>query len=119
MSVTTILLPIFVHVAFVFMLMFRDWRPGQSVNERGVIWQDELAVAVLFYVLTICAWQTRRADILFVILASIFVALRIIGGLGYGPANPPSQRNILLVASVFLLAVMWAIYAIRILLALG
>jgi len=119
MSVTTILLPIFVHVAFVFMLMFRDWRPGPSVNERAGAWRDELAIAVLFYVLTICAWQTRRADILFVVLAAIFVALRIIGGLWYGPTHPPSQRNILLIASVFLLAVMWAIYAIRILLALG
>jgi hypothetical protein len=118
MSVTTILLPIFVHVAFVFMLMFRDWRAAPSVNERAGTWREEIAVAVLFYVLTICAWQTRRADILFLVLASIFVALRIIGGLGYDPASAPSQRNILL-ASVVLLAVMWAIYAIRILLELG
>jgi hypothetical protein len=124
MSVSTILLPVFVHVAFVFVLIFRDWRAAPPANERAETWRaetwrDELALAVLFYVLTICAWQTRLADILFLMLASIFVALRIIGGLGYGPTNRPSQRNALLLASVILLAVMWAIYAIRLLLALG
>jgi hypothetical protein len=64
--------------------MFRDWRPEPSVNERRVIWHDELAVAVLFYVLTICTWQTRRADLIFVVLALIFLVLRIIGGWGMG-----------------------------------
>jgi hypothetical protein len=119
MSVSTILLPVLVHVAFVFVLVFQDWRAGPPANERTAIWRDELALAVLFYVLTICAWQTRLADILFLVLASIFVALRIIGGFEYGPANRPSQRNGLLLASVILLAVMWAIYAIRLLLGLG
>jgi hypothetical protein len=119
MSVSTILLPIFVHVAFVFVLIFRDWRPATPTNERAGIWRDELALAVLFYVLTICAWQTRRADILFLVLAAIFVALRIIGGIGYGMTDTTSQRNGLLLASVILLAAMWAIYAVRILLALG
>jgi hypothetical protein len=117
MSVTTILLPIFAHVAFVFVLIFRDWRSVTPGGERAGIWRDELALAVLFYVLTICAWQTRLADILFLVLASIFVALRIIGGIGM--MNRTSQRNGLLLASVILLAVMWAIYAVRILLALG
>jgi hypothetical protein len=119
MSVSTILLPVFVHVAFVFVLMFRDWRAAPPANERTGVWRDELAIAVLFYVLTICAWQTRLADILFLVLASIFIALRIIGALGSGPANRPAQRNGLLLASVILLAVMWAIYAVRLLLALG
>ena len=119
MSVSTILLPIFAHVAFVFVLMFRDWRSATPGSERAGIWRDELALAVLFYVLTICAWQTRRADILFVVLASIFVALRIIGGIGYGMMTRASQRNGILLASVILLAVMWAIYAVRLLLALG
>ena len=105
MSVSTILLPIFAHVAFVFVLMFRDWRSVTPGSERAGIWRDELALAVLFYVLTICAWQTRRADILFLVLASIFVALRIIGGIGYG-MNRTSQRNGLLLASVILLAAM-------------
>ena len=119
MSVSTILLPIFAHVAFVFALMFRDWRSATSANESAGFWRDEVALAVLFYVLTICAWQTRLADILFLVLASIFVALRIIGGIGYGMMNRTSQRNGLLLASVILLAVMWAIYAVRLLLALG
>ena len=119
MSVSTILLPIFAHVAFVFVLMFRDWRSATPGSERAGIWRDELALAVLFYVLTICAWQTRRADILFIVLASIFVVLRIVGGIGYGMVNRTSQRDGLLLASVILLAVMWAIYEVGILLGLG
>jgi hypothetical protein len=63
--------------------------------------------------------QKLCAGHLFLVLASIFIALRIIGGLEYGPTNRPSQRNGLLLASVILLAVMWAIYAVRLLLALG
>jgi hypothetical protein len=83
MSVSTILLPVFAHVAFVFVLMFRHCRSATPGNESAGIWRDELALAVLFYVLTIGAWQTRLADILFLVLASIFVALRIIGaGIG-------------------------------------
>src|SRR5262245_5122127 len=106
MSVSTILLPIFAHVAFVFVLMFQDWRSATPGSDSAGNWRDELALAVLFYVLTICAWQTRHADILFVVMASIFVALRIIGGIGYGMMTRTSQRSGLLLASVILLAVM-------------
>jgi hypothetical protein len=115
MSVSTILLPMFVHVAFVFVLIFRNFGAASSANDRAGVWRDELAIAVLFYVLTICAWQTRLADILFLVLAAIFVALRIIGGLGYGP----SHRNGIPLASLAVLAAMWAIYAVRLLLGLG
>jgi hypothetical protein len=118
MSVSTILLPVFVHVAFVFVLIFRDFGAASSASGRTGLWRDELAIAVLFYTLTICAWQTRLADILFLVLAAIFVALRI-GGLGYGSTNGPSHRNGLLLASVAVLAAMWAIYAVRLLLGLG
>jgi|SRR5690348_15442107 hypothetical protein len=91
MSVTTILLPIFVHVAFVFMLMFRDWRAAPSVNEHGGAWREEIAVAVLFYVLTICAWQTRRADILFLVLASS--SSRCGSSEGWGMGQQIRQHN--------------------------
>jgi hypothetical protein len=119
MSVSTILLPIFAHVAFVFALMFWDWRSATSANQSTGLWREEVSLGALFYVLTICAWQTRLADILFLMLASIFVALRIIGGIGRGTMNRTSQRNGLPLASVILLALMWAIYAVRLLLGLG
>ena len=119
MSVRMILLPVFVHVAFVFVLLLWDWRGAPAAAERAAGWRDELALPVLFYVLTICAWQTRFADILFVVLAWVFVVLRIAGRLGYGPPDRSSQGNALLLGSAILLAVMWAIYAVRLLLALG
>jgi hypothetical protein len=117
MSVSAILLPVFAHVAFVFALIFSDLRAPRA-NERAGIGREELALAVLFYVLTICAWQTRRADILFIVMASVFVALRIIGGLGYGMSESLSRKRVLL-ASVVLMAIMWVIYAGRLLLGLG
>jgi hypothetical protein len=98
--------------------MFWDLRATSRANDRADAWRDELALAVLFYVLTICAWQTRRADILFIVMASVFVALRIIGGLGYGTPESLSRKRAPL-ASVVLLGIMWAIYAIRLLLGLG
>jgi hypothetical protein len=119
MSVKMILLPVFVHVAFVFVLLFLGMRSASSPGTREGGWRDELALPVLFYVLTICAWQTRFADLLFVLLAWVFVVLRILGTVGYGPKPRPSGQNMLLLASAIVLAVMWLIYALRLLLALG
>src|SRR5262249_50499511 len=85
MSVRMILLPVFVHVAFVFYLLFAGMRGSTSTNRDGA-WRDEISLAVLYYLLTLCAWHTQFADILFVVLAWIFVVLRILAGIGVGPA---------------------------------
>jgi hypothetical protein len=115
MSVRMILLPIFVHVAFVFVLLFWGMRSWSSPANRDGSWRDELALPVLFYLLTICAWQTQLADLLFVVLAWVFVVLRILGAVSYGPGERPSGRNVLFFASAVVLAIMWFIYALRLL----
>jgi hypothetical protein len=117
MSVRMILLPVFVHVAFVFFLLFVGMRASTSASREGG-WRDEITLAVLYYLLTICTWHTQFADILFLVLAWIFVVLRILAGAGVGPAAQPSTRNTLSTASVIVLAVMWVIYAVRLLLVL-
>jgi hypothetical protein len=71
MSVKMILLPVFVHVAFVFVL-----------------------------------------------LALVFVALRILCAVGLGHPDRSAGRNALVVGSAIVLAIMWLIYALRLLLAL-
>ena len=114
MSIRMILLPVFVQVALTLVLLF--WGSARSKNggrAEGASWRDELELPVLLYVLTICAWQTKFADLLFLLLAWIFVALRVLRALrGEAQAGP------LFLGSAIVIAIMWAVYAVRLLLAL-
>src|SRR5215471_1889981 len=95
MPVQQVLLPLFLEVILTFGLLFwlaplrtRDVSSGttrfEDIALREPNWsQRSLQVAysysnqfelpVLFYVLTILAWVTRHADLIFVVLAWIFV----------------------------------------------
>jgi hypothetical protein len=99
MSVQAVLLPLFVQVALTFALLVwmaqargaamhagavraRDialrepsWPP--RATQIGNSYHNQLELPVLFYVLTILAWQLRHADLLFVVMAWIFVLLRL------------------------------------------
>jgi hypothetical protein len=113
MSVRMILLPVFVQVALTFLLLF--W--SNTTNKRdatGSAWREELELPVLFYVLTIVAWQTQFADILFLLLAWVFVALRVLRAV----RNEGTNTGPLFIASAIVLGVMWLIYAVRLLLAM-
>ena len=120
MSIRTILLPVFVEVALTFVLLF--WGGNARGREVGPAssppWQSELELPVLFYVLTIFAWNTHFADLLFVLLAWVFVVLRVLHAYGHVAGNRVYRRDSLFIASAIVLAVMWGIYALRILLAL-
>lgn len=111
MSVRMILLPVFAQVALTFVLLF--W-PRNSSRATRPGWEQELQLPVLFYILTIVAWQTQFADILFLLLAWVFVALRIVRAV----RNEEGNAGQLFMASAIVLAVMWLIYAVRLLLAL-
>jgi hypothetical protein len=141
MSIAAVLLPLFVQVALTFVLLL--WTAGlnASATRSGeVSWQDialrepnwparnmqirnaflnQLETPVLFYVLTILAWITRHADYLFVVLAWIFVALRIVHAFIHVTDNNVPRRGAVFLASMVVLAVMWVIFAFHILLGLG
>jgi hypothetical protein len=141
MSIAAVLLPLFVQVALTFVLLL--WMAGlnASATRSGeVSWQDialrepnwparnmqirnaflnQLETPVLFYVLTVLAWITRHADYLFVVLAWIFVALRIVHAFIHVADNNVPRRGAVFLASMVVLAVMWVIFAFRILLGLG
>jgi hypothetical protein len=141
MSIAAVLLPLFVQVALTFVLLL--WTAGlnASATRSGeVSWQDialrepnwparnmqirnaflnQLETPVLFYVLTVLAWITRHADYLFVVLAWIFVALRIVHVFIHVTDNNVPRRGAVFLASMVVLAVMWVIFAFRILLGLG
>src|SRR5437899_3208763 len=100
MSIQAVLLPLFVEVVLTFTFLF--WMSAvnaAAVRGGAVRWQDialrepnwptrnrqiqnayhnQLELPTLFYVLTILAIITRHADLLFVVLAWVFVVLRFL-----------------------------------------
>jgi hypothetical protein len=119
MSIQWVLLPLFVHVIMTFLLpiLMGGLRgtpaPGGEVYARA--W---LHLPLLFYVLTILAQMTRMADLLFVLLAWVFVVLQILDALGTVSGRGNGRRAMLLPASALVLALMWAIFILRVLLAI-
>jgi hypothetical protein len=92
-----------------------NWPP--RVAQVSNAFQNQFELPLLFYVLTILAWITKQADLLFVLLAWVFVALRVLHAYVHVTSNHLGRRAGLFVAGAIVLAVMWAIFTLRILLA--
>jgi hypothetical protein len=92
-----------------------NWPP--RVAQVSNAFQNQFELPLLFYVLTILAWITKQADFLFVLLAWVFVALRVLHAYVHVTSNHLGRRAGLFVAGAIVLAVMWAIFTLRILLA--
>ena len=140
MSIQAILLPLFVEVALTFGLMLgmMYWR-GTSIRRgetrlsdialREPNWpartqqvayafSNQFELPVLFYVLTILEIITRHADFMFVVLAWIFVALRVMQALVHVTDNNVRRRGAFYGVGALVLMAMWIIFAVRILLGL-
>jgi hypothetical protein len=116
MSIQMVLLPLFVHVALLFVLpVFMDRMRPTGTAAAEVYPRAWLHLPLLFYVLTILAQLTRMADLPFVLLAWVFVVLQV---LALAPLNAGQQRAMLVPASAIVLAIMWAIFIVRVLLAI-
>jgi hypothetical protein len=137
MSIGTVLLPLFVQIALTFVLGF--WMAAQrapAVRRReidarkialrepnwpphmlqvGNAYQNQLETPLLFYVLTILALVTRQADLFFVVLAWIFVALRVLHAYVHVTDNHLGRRGASFGAAVVVLLLMWIYFAVRIL----
>jgi hypothetical protein len=140
MSIQAVLFPLFVEVVLTFVLGFwlsalrvdairsgtvhpRDialrepnWPP--RVTQVGNAYHNELELPLLFYVLTILSIITRHADLLFVLLAWVFVVLRLARAYIHVTDNRVSRRGLVFLAGAIVLAVMWAVFIVRILLGL-
>jgi hypothetical protein len=137
MSIQAVLLPLFVQVALTFVLLFWTGRARVGAVRRGEVlpgavalrqpnwgkretqianaYHNQLELPLLFYVLTILAWLTKQADLLFVLLAWVFVALRLLHAVVHVTSNHLGRRFTAFAASVVALLVMWVIYVVRIL----
>jgi hypothetical protein len=135
MSLQSVLLPLFVEVILTIVLMLRmgalrgrDFRTGavkpQAVALREPNWPERTAQAansfsnqfelpVLFYVLTILEWVTRHAGLLFVVLAWVFVILRVVHAYVHVTSNI-LLRGAVYSAGAVVLVVMWLIYIVQV-----
>jgi hypothetical protein len=132
MSVQAILLPLFVEVILTFALLFwlaplrardigsgavrlRDialrepnWSP--HALQVGYAFSNQFELPVLFYVLTILAYVTHLAGVVFVVLAWVFVIFRVLQATVHVTNNNVRLRGALYAVGALALALNWAIY---------
>jgi len=140
MSIQAVLLPVFVQVALTFALMLAmarlrvaavkrgdpkvkdialrqpNWPP--HVTQVANAYHNQLELPLLFYVLTIFAYLTKLADLLFVVMAWLFVLSRLAHAYVFVTDNNVPRRFRTFAAGVFILLAMWIIFAVRVLLAI-
>lgn len=93
-----------------------NWpRPIQQVNNS---YTSQFELPVLFYVLTILAIISKHADLLFVIMAWIFVLARVWHAAIHVTSNDVRIRGPVFGIGAMVLAIMWLIFIVRILLGL-
>ncbi len=138
MSLRAVLLPVFVQVALTFFLLFRmgflrvnairagearikdialgqsNWpeKPTQLANSYA----NQFQIPVLFIALAALALPLQKTDLLFVILSWVFIALRLAHAYVHITSNYVPHRFKIFVAGVMVLMLMWAIFAMRVLL---
>jgi hypothetical protein len=139
MSVAAILAPLFVQVALTLALgiwlgalrvsavrrrevKMRDialrepnWPSG--VTQVGNCYLNQFELPVLYYVLTALAMATRQADLLFVAMAWVFVLTRLAHAYVHVTDNHLGRRGLLFGVGAAVIALMWLIFAARILIA--
>jgi hypothetical protein len=139
MSIQMILAPVFVQVlltlAVAYTLAFRRFKAVRAGELRGPIglrepnwppkalqaeynYQNQFELPVLFYVLAILSIVTRHADLFFVLMAWVFVVLRVLHAIVHLTTNNVMFRGPLFIAGAFVLTVMWLMFIVRIMLAL-
>lgn len=140
MSIQFILLPLFVQVVLTFALGF--WLAGlrapavrrgeikprdialrepnwpKHMLQVGNSYQNQFEVPVLFYVLTVLAIVTKQADLLFVVLAWVFVLSRVAHAYVHVTSNHLGRRGAWFGIGAVVLAIMWLIFIVRVLLVL-
>jgi hypothetical protein len=137
MTIQMVLLPVFVQVALTFGLLtwmatvrtasikrgeikIRDIalrQPAWSAQATQIsnCYDSQFQIPLLFYVLVILAWITRQADLVFVVMAWIFVLSRFAHAYIHTTSNHVPTRFNFFAVGVIVLLIMWIIFAVRIL----
>jgi hypothetical protein len=140
MSVPAVLAPVFVMILLTFALAIwmgvvrnraiyagelkikdialtkENWpAPAMQV---GNSYHNQYELPVLFYVLVAFALITRKADLLFVVMSWVFVLSRLLHAYVHTTSNRVPRRFFAYLIGLATLFLMWAIFAVRILLGL-
>jgi hypothetical protein len=140
MTIPMILAPLFVQVLLTFAMMlgmmaFRTsaLQSGETRLESiamrepnwplratlfGNAFSNQFELPVLFYVLTILAMATRHADLLFVVLAWVFVLFRLLQATVHVTSNNVRFRGGFYGVSAIVLLIMWLVFIVKIMLGL-
>jgi len=138
MTISAILLPVFVLVLLVFLLGFWMGSARSVAIRNGLVKAEDMAlkraewpelaskishafsnqfeIPVLFYFLVALAIITHKADLLFVVMEWLFVLTRLIHVAIHTGPNDIRWRGAAFAAGVLILMLMWLVFAIRILL---
>src|SRR6478609_3704838 len=136
MSVQFVLLPLFVEVLLTFCVMFgmmyfrtssirRGETRFESIALREPNWPvratqfansfaNQFELPLLFYVLTILEILTHHADVLYVVLAWLFVVMRVMQAVVHVTSNDVRVRGGIYGVGAIVLVIMWLIYIVRI-----
>lgn len=136
MSVSAILLPVFVEIALIFVLLFwlaglrqRDVRVGKLTFQDAALappwtgrtaqvtysFNNQFQLPTLFFVVVILALVTRKADLVFVVLEWIFVVFRILHAAVHTGPNVVVVRGPLWGIGSLALLILWGWFAAHIL----
>lgn len=137
MAIRIVLLPLFVQIVLTFVLWFWMAYHRTTALRTGVVkpsdvalrepnWppralqianaaHNQLEIPILFYVLTILAVITRKADLVFVVLSWIFVVSRLGHAYIHVTSNRIAARGPAFGLGLLILLIMWIIFIVRIL----
>lgn len=137
MTVPTILLPVFVLIAQIFLLaIWMGYERNRALFAKEVRIKDialtketwperakqisnsyhnQYELPVLFFILVAFALITRKADLIFVVLSWVFVAARLVHAFIHTTTNRVPRRFFVYVVALTTLLVMWIYFAIQIL----
>ena len=139
MTIQMVLLPVFVQVALTLVLVFwmayertgsisRGETKMRDIALRQPAWpqratqisncfDSQFQLPLLFYVLVIFAWITRLADLIFLVMAWIFVLSRLAHAYIHTTSNHVPTRFRVFGIGLIVLTLMWIVFAVRVLIA--
>lgn len=140
MTVPMILLPVFVLVAMTLLLaIWMGYERNRLIFSREVkikdialtrenwpeqakkvsnAYHNQYELPVLFYLLVAFALITRKADLIFVVLAWVFVISRLVHAYIHTTSNRVPRRFFAYLVGLAVLAIMWIYFALQILAAI-
>jgi len=139
MTIKMVLLPVLVQVALTIALLLwtasartasvksgktkmRDIALGQpnwpdQPTKVANSYNSQFQLPLLFYVVVLWAWITRTTDVIFVVLAWLFVLLRMAHAYVHVTSNHVPTRFQVFAAGLLVLVIMWVYFAVKIFLA--